>query len=591
MKRRSGLFGAVALAASMIAIACTSTYLFDERRDEQLPLDRALVFDGEFCTPGGNDVIQPIKIVVAMDASQSMQVSDPGGTRAIAVVDLINSLPDEPEVYIAVMLFAGSTTSYLTKDAQGNDGFTQVTAFTDLSKLQLEAQILAYVNPSTNPNRDSTDFLKPLADIYSLISTDISKAQVAGVDAGSVGARYSVIFLSDGAPSVCQDPDLICNGSAPVTRIRDLRDLTADVRFHTVHIFNGTLSDVCDLDGGTGQYSVGGCTTYCTQTSVPIPCPALINNQDIDRLRRMAEAGNGLFRDFENNEPISFLNFSLGQLRRAYELKEFVVTNFSAPPASPPDAGDSDSDNLTDEKELAIGTDPWRKDTDGDGFSDGVEVHFGPPFNPAQIAYPDGGGLDPGCPVELRGVDTDCDGLLDCDEQLIGTNARRADSDDDGVPDAIEWQMGTQPASQDMDQDPDTDGISNRDEVRMHLNPLVADNTDLTVNGYRYELDAEGGPNADGSQCYHFRVENVSLAPTMADLRDAGPPPDGGTGKKAGFNDLMLSYAFVPSDDPSAHTVVKSVRVTTPRYPVGGIKSPPDGVVPISKDDFIEGCP
>ena len=70
------------------------------------------------------------------------------------------------------------------------------------------------------------------------------------------------------------------------------------------------------------------------------------------------------------------------------------------------------------------------------------------------MLLPDGGGLDPGCPPALRGVDTDCDGLLDCDEQLIGTNAQLMDSDHDGVPDGVEWQLGTQASSHDLDAGP-----------------------------------------------------------------------------------------------------------------------------------------
>ena len=444
------------------------------------------------------------------------------------------------------------------------------------------------MNPSTQPDRDSTDFLKPLAEIYSLISTDISAEETSGADGGAVQARYTVIFMSDGHPSQCQDDQLICNGSPPVQRIADLGDLSESLTFNTVHVLVPLqpISSICDLDGGSGQFNDDGCTIYCQNGSSPIQCPNLIINQDVDRLKRMAAAGNGVFRDFRNNEAVSFLNFDLGQVRRSFAVKEFVATNISAPPDSPDGGADSDGDGLSDALEAQLGTDPWRKDTDGDGFSDGVEVHFGAPFNPTQHALPDGGGLDPGCPPELRGVDTDCDTLLDCDEQLIGTNSKLADSDNDGMPDGVEWQMGSQPASPDMSEDPDNDGIDNEDEDRMHLNPLVADTANLTVNAYRYQLVADGGVNADGSQCFHFRVDNVSLAPTEPDTRT-----DGGTGFQAGFNDIMVSLAVFPSDDPKARDIISTYRTQTARYPVGGIKSPSDGVIPVLPTDFIQGCP
>ncbi len=107
---------AAALAGLLgLGIACTQSYLYDERRRDQLPTDRTITLEGRFCTLGTNDVVRPIKILFAFDASQSMRVSDPNGTRALAVVQLLNSLPRDPNIDFSVMLFAGSTTAFLTK--------------------------------------------------------------------------------------------------------------------------------------------------------------------------------------------------------------------------------------------------------------------------------------------------------------------------------------------------------------------------------------------------------------------------------------------------------------------------------------------
>ena len=38
---------------------------------------------------------------------------------------------------------------------------------------------------------------------------------------------------------------------------------------------------------------------------------------------------------------------------------------------------DSDQDGLSDEEEKSLGTDPYNKDTDGDGYLDGYEVQTG----------------------------------------------------------------------------------------------------------------------------------------------------------------------------------------------------------------------
>jgi hypothetical protein len=577
--RRAGVAVTLGLGALVAAVACTDAYLYDGQRDKEVPEDRAVALEGRVCTVGSNQVERPIKIVVALDASQSMNVSDPYGTRATALVQLIDSLPQDDEVYLAVMVFAGSTTAYLTQSGTPptvEDGFVQVSTLDANRRLNLVQRLLTFQNPDTSPNRDATDFVKPLADIYALINRDISQSRLRPGGAEALAqARYSVIFLSDGRPTVNQDVELL-QGDA-VVRIQQLEDLVEDVSVNTVHVFQPLqpVSLVCDLlsDGGTGDSG----------------CPMRFINENAQRLEDMAELGGGNFRDFRNDEPINFLDFRFGQVRRSFLLKELVASNFSAPPGSPLDVADTDGDGLTDTQEDAERTNPAKADTDGDGFSDGVEVHYrelGVDFNPRGFMRPDGGGLDPGCPPALRGVDSDCDGLLDCDEQFVGTNSERVDSDRDGVSDGVEWLGGTQGASNDLEQDPDNDGVISRSELRMHTHPVEVDTAHLSTDAYRYTLRAAGPPDEQGRQCYDFRVDNVLLAPTRGDRDDAGTVVRG-----AGYNDLYLSIAMVPADDPTARTLVRHFRHTGARYPLGGIKSPVDGVIRVKPEDFVDGCP
>ncbi len=565
---------ALALCLCLLPASCTDAYLYDGRRDDQLPQDRSLSLEGRLCTVGANEVVRPIKILLALDGSQSMAVTDPDGTRARAVIELFENLPNDPEVYVAVMVFAGSVTAFLT--TTGRPEFERLVDLDQNERNILIDRLLNFTTPT--PNRDATDFVKALADIYAMLSRDInSSRQNATAQGAESRGRYSVIFLSDGHPTQNQDDELLCGDA--VTRIRQLRDLVEDVRFNTVHVFNPVqpLSSACDLS----SYTPPPVSSSCRFPSLaPTACPMLLINQDAERLARMAELGGGDFRDFRNNEPINFLNFRFGLVRRSFVVKELVAANFSAPPGSPPDQADSDGDRLTDDEERTLGTDPWSRDTDGDGFSDGVEAHF----PPNQVALPDGGGLDPGCPPNLRQADQDCDGLLDCDEQMVGTNAQRVDSDDDGVPDAVEWQLRTQASSRDLDEDPDSDGLTSRLEVRMHQHPLVVDSESLSVTGYRYQLRAEGPVDEQGRQCFAFRVDNVLLAPTLADTRD------GGTGRGAGYNDVYLSLSMLPGDDPNGRTLVRHARWQTVRFPVGGIKSPVDGVIAVEPEDLVDRC-
>lgn len=602
MRRRSryALWVPVALAVAA-AVACSDAFLFDDRRTDQLPVDRAVTVQGEFCTPSANEVVRPIKVLIAMDGSQSMRVTDPNGTRATATVQLLDSLPQDPEIYVAVMIFAGSITVFLGLPPDGGTGgsqFKSLTAMSPAERQLIRQQILNF--NSSAPNRDSTDFVKAMADIYATISDDIAITRADPTKtAYAARSRYSVIFLSDGHPTICQDDLLVQGDSNACTRLRQLSDLAEDVRLNTVHVFNPTqpLSTQCDLTQPPGT------------CGVPTGCPSLIINQDAERLATMAALGGGDFRDFRNGEPINFLNFKFGQVRRAYQVKELVVSNLSAPPGSPDNQADSDQDGLTDEQERMLGTDPLKKDTDGDGFSDGVEVFFssrGANFDPLGFVGPDGGGGDPGCPPRLRGVDSDCDGLLDCDEHILSGNADLIDTDSDGIPDAIEWQHHTSNATNDLQEDPDNDFLVNRQELKLHMDPLSPDVQSLSTNGYRYFIQAKGPPDETGKQCFTFKVENVLLEPTLGDLNlDAGVDagmndagqyllPDGGlfdAGTGPGFNEILVSLAIVPVDDPNAKTMIRQTRFHEARYPLGGVKSPPDGILYVDQNRLTDFCP
>ena len=127
-------------------------------------------------------------------------------------------------------------------------------------------------------------------------------------------------------------------------------------------------------------------------------------------------------------------------------------------PLDPADASaDWDNDGLTNLQEKSKGTDCNDPDTDGDGISDGAEVSLG------------------SSPVLS---DTDGDGLNDSEEAAFGTNPNQIDSDGDGFPDAWETRYGFDPLDNDEpdgDADPDGDHLDNAREAVLWTNPLAAD--------------------------------------------------------------------------------------------------------------------
>ncbi|MCK4540488.1 L,D-transpeptidase [Candidatus Parcubacteria bacterium] len=98
---------------------------------------------------------------------------------------------------------------------------------------------------------------------------------------------------------------------------------------------------------------------------------------------------------------------------------------------------DSDLDGIPDSDEKNIYfTDVNNPDTDGDGYSDWLELNFGySPHNPK--------------PVKLDDNDYDGDGLSDRDELRFHTSLINKDTDEDGFSDYEEIEAGYDPLNKD----------------------------------------------------------------------------------------------------------------------------------------------
>ncbi|WP_227357608.1 thrombospondin type 3 repeat-containing protein [Haladaptatus salinisoli] len=178
--------------------------------------------------------------------------------------------------------------------------------------------------------------------------------------------------------------------------------------------------------------------------------------------------------------------------------------------------GDLDSDSLTNEEEISLGTNITSTDTDTDGLDDGEEVNSynTDPINTdsdndglpdaqeitiganATKVDTDGDGLDDKTEVELQtnasNADTDADGLTDAAEHDISTNPVKADSDGDGLNDSEEVESLTDPTEKDTDNDGLNDGV----EQRIGTNPTQKDTDN---DGLNDEFEHEFNTNPTGS--------------------------------------------------------------------------------------------
>ncbi len=132
---------------------------------------------------------------------------------------------------------------------------------------------------------------------------------------------------------------------------------------------------------------------------------------------------------------------------------------------------DIDGDDLENDQESGLGTDPMDPDTDDDGLPDGFEHEH------SEI-------LDPLVGTDAM-LDPDGDGLDNLGEFLNGTDPDSADSDTDSVGDLDELECGLDPLNHtDSASDWDDDGYSNGKECRAGTDLLDPD--DHPIEG---ELD------------------------------------------------------------------------------------------------------
>ena len=175
---------------------------------------------------------------------------------------------------------------------------------------------------------------------------------------------------------------------------------------------------------------------------------------------------------------------------------------------------DLDNDGLTNDEEVALGTDPVDSDSDDDGVSDGIEISNNMnPLDSQDINY-----------------DFDNDGLTNIEELELGTGVNNADTDADGINDGLEVLYGLNPTNTaDALLDKDGDGISNLDEVKAGLLPNNPDSDGDGINdGVELALgldpldstDAMADADGDG-------ISNIDEIALGTDINNADSDGDG----------------------------------------------------------------
>ena len=195
---------------------------------------------------------------------------------------------------------------------------------------------------------------------------------------------------------------------------------------------------------------------------------------------------------------------------------------------------DADGDGLSNEVELQLGTNPWLKDTDEDGLTDGDEV--------SGVACLDLDNVTPlVCTSDPTNSDTDRDQLSDGDEALAGTFPRVTDTDGDGLEDGEEVLRALDPRRQDTDSDflidsadpfpllvdGDADGIYDFAELLIGSDPVIADTDGDTIpdgdevwvfgydsNGDLIRFGEDANNDGNGDIFFNSRVNDAGWVPS-----------------------------------------------------------------------------
>ena len=580
---RRFLPGLLALAA------CTEAGLEAKLPPGPPPVDDKLSIEAELCTRTPRDELFPVKILLVIDTSNSMAITDPTNQRTRAVVDLVDRYRGNPAVRFAVLAF-DSRSDVLTRDEEDRPGFT---ANPDMAALtnRLDAPDLA------------TDYQGALATAYKLLFNDMNRSSPEE----RARSKYVVVFFSDGNPDpqcfadparsaeepyVCdlardEWPDLLdppAGYSAEefqsffvdmedgrdyntdeqiVNKVEDIMELQETFNVNELRLHTGFLFDPVVMSGPFAEAF------------------RLDRDAGITLMRAMKDAGQGTFTEFTTGGAISFLNINYTSVKKTYAMTNLIVASDSAFPVATGPQVDSDGDGVPDvvEDELrlcsyeaggpACAGGAGALDTDGDGYSDGFEWRLmGSGFDPTTAAA-----ATSAC---AEAFDTDLDGLRDCEEIYLRTSPYLFDTDGDRIPDGMEFRFGLDPLDrEDARADDDSDGTRNLEEVLLHWTPIEKEPAFALPPKYEYAV-AHLSEEADGRNCYEFRVDNLRLQTTR------GATPDA-----RGLNTVWIYFLEGPPNDPRDFGTMR-VACVHAKYIAPDLKIPADGLFELHEDDFFD---
>ncbi len=579
------------LVAFMLS-GCTDA-LMQRPPTDDINVDNKLGVSGRVCTSEPDLEGFPVKVVMIVDQSGSMCISDPPGSqgqmgfcemygtappgvtqpaRVRAINRLLEQFEGQNNVQVALVPF----------ETNVRDPWPEVAGANSPRFARPDGTLSTRVNNLQSQLGKGTDYQGALAYTYALISSDIQQVMVTN-PASLPRTRYVVVFVTDGVPypkcsandnltqyaddlnpdltwadslgsgDFCnlidpEDPDAITGYIAGTDRnqnyqlfsyvqqIADLKDQfnIGDIRMHTVLMFNTEAVRNC---GPICQDIYGEYVRWPGRVPVA-DGPTAAHDIAAWTLQEIAQRGNGVYQEFNDFAGLGALNLGALDYSSLFSpnvMKSFFVQALSSEPGATGRVVDTDGDGLIDELDNTFthNTNRYVADSDEDGFDDFFEVkHLSDGFRPAQR---DLRGCDPDSPLTpgCTARDTDGDGLSQYAEAYLRTGPSLVDTDGDGIPDGIEAKYGLDPLARvPGGYDTDGDGLPDPEEIRIGSNPVSRDRAFQEKAGYQYRISAAAVGNR---VCYDFTVSNLQLV-----------TPPNRAGLTQGYNLFKLWFAEAP---------------------------------------------
>jgi len=521
MDNKSKIFHMLCMVLFLSLIQLTITGCDDGPDLERYNLREKLTIRSQFLTLSPDEIIFPVKVVIAIDMSLSMgdmigdtrAGSDPYFLRMQAAQTFVDTYNTNDKVSFHIILWSNNIVDH-------TNGFTK-----DANELNA---ILSTTNIDT-----TTDYVGTVENISQVIQDDIrdTRSQDGGRET-ITRTKYIVLFLSDGIPNP--------GGSV----IQDNNDIWDPIE---------------SLVGHTDDMSVGGFsfhTFLLAQGFAPTAAGQQFRQMAIETMEGMSLRGNGLFRELATVNDLNFVSTVDMRLVTEYKLKSVVAYNYSVIPGIDELLNDRDTDGIPDNTESPVTIE--FSDYDQDGMSDFFERKMRNPDLPLDAENPNDSICGQSMSQDGIFYDIDKDGLNDCEEYILGTNRHLPDTDYDGFPDGIEFRMGTNPRDATINSDSDFDGVEDWREIQGHTNATANDpqiRRDFTYQVGTIDL---GIPDhaVSATRLYELTVSNISLK----DI-DGFTQADGTVVRRDGDNLIRVYVSQIPINDLDAIPIYRMAEV------------------------------